>query len=109
MTLTGLPPSEELRASFPDDLSDQSIEMMIDQLMSQPSYGEHMAASWLDLSRYSDSHGYQDDLERVMWPWRDWVIKAYNENMPYNKFVTWQLAGDLLPQPDQRTDTSHWF
>lgn len=97
--LTGLPPTDELRSSFLSDDSPQAFEKVIDQLMENPAYGEHMAASWLDLARYSDTHGYQDDLERIMWPWRDWVIKAFNENMPYNQFVTWQLAGDLLPNP----------
>lgn len=97
--LTGLPPSDELRASFLTDQSERAFEKAIEQLMNSPAYGEHMATSWLDLARYSDTHGYQDDLERIMWPWRDWVIKAFNENMPYNTFVTWQLAGDLLPNP----------
>ena len=97
--LTGLPPSDDLRQAFLSDNSSNSFEKAIDQLMVLPAYGEHMATAWLDLSRYSDSHGYQDDLERIMWPWRDWVIKAFNENMPYDKFVTWQLAGDLLPNP----------
>ncbi|MDH4092711.1 MAG: DUF1549 and DUF1553 domain-containing protein, partial [Cyclobacteriaceae bacterium] len=66
-------------------------------------YGERWANYWLDVSRYGDSHGYQDDLPRVMWPWRDWVIHAFNENLPYDQFVTWQLAGDLLPNatPEQ--------
>ena len=95
--LTGLPPSDLLLRSFLDDESEDAFEKAIDELMSEPTYGEHMATSWLDLARYSDSHGYQDDLERIMWPWRDWVIKAFNENMPYDQFVTWQLAGDLLP------------
>lgn len=95
--LTGLPPSEALRASFLDDNSSDAFEKVIDQLMDSPAYGEHTASAWLDLARYSDTHGYQDDLERIMWPWRDWVIKAFNENIPYDKFVTWQLAGDLLP------------
>lgn len=97
--LTGLPPSDELRASFMADNSDKAFEKAVDALMASPAYGEHMATGWLDLARYSDTHGYQDDLERIMWPWRDWVIKAFNENMPYNTFVTWQLAGDLLPNP----------
>jgi hypothetical protein len=97
--LTGLPPSDELRNSFLSDNSTSAFENAIDQLMASPSYGEHMTAAWLDLSRYSDSHGYQDDLERIMWPWRDWVIKAFNDNMSYKTFITWQLAGDLLPNP----------
>lgn len=97
--LTGLPPSDELRRAFLSDNTPKAFEKVIDQLMSSQAYGEHMATSWLDLARYSDTHGYQDDLERIMWPWRDWVIKAFNENMPYDQFVTWQLAGDLLPNP----------
>lgn len=99
--LTGLPPADELRASFMTDKSPDAFEKAVDQLMASPAYGEHMATGWLDLARYSDTHGYQDDLERIMWPWRDWVIKAFNENMPYNTFVTWQLAGDLLPNPSK--------
>ena len=97
--LTGLPPSDDLRKSFMSDKTGNAFEKAIDQLMALPAYGEHMTTAWLDLSRYSDSHGYQDDLERIMWPWRDWVIKAYNDNMSYKTFVTWQLAGDLLPNP----------
>ena len=99
--LTGLPPSDALRTSFLRDNSKDAFEKAVDVLMDSPAYGEHMATAWLDLARYSDTHGYQDDLERIMWPWRDWVIKAYNENMPYNTFVTWQLAGDLLPNPSK--------
>ncbi len=97
--LTGLPPADALRTSFLSDNSPNAFEKVIDELFASPAYGEHMATSWLDLARYSDTHGYQDDLERIMWPWRDWVIKAFNENMAYDQFVTWQLAGDLLPNP----------
>ncbi len=64
-----------------------------------PQFGERMASAWLDVARYADSHGYQDDLVRVMWPWRDWVINAFNSNLPYDQFITWQLAGDLLEKP----------
>lgn len=99
--LTGLPPTDELRASYMADNSEEAFEKAIDVLMASASYGEHMATGWLDLARYSDTHGYQDDLERIMWPWRDWVIKAFNENMGYDTFVTWQLAGDLLPNPSK--------
>ncbi|OEK06588.1 PSD1 and planctomycete cytochrome C domain-containing protein [Roseivirga misakiensis] len=99
--LTGLPPSDALRASFMADNSPDAFEKAVDKLMDSPAYGEHMATAWLDLARYSDTHGYQDDLERIMWPWRDWVIKAFNENMSYKTFVTWQLAGDLLPDPSK--------
>ena len=67
--------------------------------MAQPQFGERMASVWLDVARYADTHGYQDDLERVMWPWRDWVISAFNKNLPYDDFITWQLAGDLLDEP----------
>ncbi len=94
--LTGLPPSEDLRQDFLASDA-MSYEDLIDELMKSSAYGEHMATTWLDLARYSDSHGYQDDLERIMWPWRDWVISAFNRKMPYDQFVTWQLAGDLLP------------
>ena len=72
---------------------------MIDQLLASPHYGEKMAIPWLDLARYADSHGYQDDGLRTMWPWRDWVIHAFNKNYRYDTFLTWQLAGDLLPNP----------
>ena len=94
--LTGLPPSESLSQAFLADES-MSYEALVDELMKSRAYGEHMASAWLDLARYSDSHGYQDDLERIMWPWRDWVISAFNRKMPYDQFVTWQLAGDMLP------------
>ncbi len=95
--LTGLPPSLEDIDSFLADTSDKAYEKIVDKLLESTTYGEHMASSWLDIARYSDTHGYQDDLERVMWPWRDWVISAFNRNIPYDTFVRWQLAGDLLP------------
>ena len=74
---------------------------MVDSLLAQPHYGEKMALAWLDVARYADSHGYQDDGLRTMWPWRDWVIHAFNQNYPYDKFLTWQLAGDLMPSPNK--------
>lgn len=95
--LTGLPPTLDDIDQFINNTGDDAYEQVVDQLLASSAYGEHMAASWLDIARYSDTHGYQDDLERVMWPWRDWVIHAFNKNMPYNDFITWQLAGDLLP------------
>ena len=95
--LTGLPPSLENIDDFISDSSDSAYERVIDNLLESKTYGERMAAIWMDLSRYGDSHGYQDDQERIMWPWRDWVIHAYNSNMPYDKFITWQMAGDMLP------------
>ena len=95
--ITGLPPSLENIDDFISDSSDSAYERVIDNLLESKAYGERMAAIWMDLSRYGDSHGYQDDQERIMWPWRDWVIHAYNSNMPYDKFITWQMAGDMLP------------
>lgn len=95
--LTGLPPSMELLDKFLADNSPDAYEKIIDELLANPAYGEHQAAQWLDVARYADSHGYQDDSYRSMWPWRDWVIHAFNKNLPYDQFVTWQLAGDLLP------------
>ncbi|GAB2800929.1 hypothetical protein GCM10027275_53700 [Rhabdobacter roseus] len=97
LDLTGLPPSLELMEQFRSDPSPQAYEKVVDQLLKNPAYGEKMALYWLDLARYADSHGYQDDGYRTQWPWRDWVIHALNKNLPYNQFVTWQLAGDLLP------------
>jgi hypothetical protein len=101
--LTGLPPSPEMLEQFLADNSPDAYEKAVDALLASPAYGERWAVYWLDLARYSDTHGYQDDLERIMWPWRDWVIKALNENMPYDRFVTWQLAGDLLPDANKET------
>ena len=95
--LTGLPPDPELVANFLKDNSENAYEKMVDALMAQPQYGERMALNWLDVARYADSHGYQDDNYRTQWPWRDWVIHAFNKNIPYDQFITWQLAGDLLP------------
>lgn len=97
LDLTGLPPTIELMDAFLADTRPDAYERMVDQLIALPAYGEKMALHWLDLARYADSHGYQDDGYRTQWPWRDWVIHAFNENKPYNEFVTWQLAGDLLP------------
>lgn len=97
--ITGLPPTLEMMDAFLADNSDKAYEKMVDRLLASPSYGEKISIAWLDMARYADSHGYQDDNYRSQWPWRDWVIHAFNENMPYNQFVTWQLAGDLLPNP----------
>jgi len=95
--LTGLPPSLDMMDRFLADKSPNAYEKVVDELMKSPAYGEKMTLHWLDVSRYADSHGYQDDNYRSQWPWRDWVIHAFNENLPYDKFVTWQLAGDLMP------------
>jgi hypothetical protein len=96
LDITGLPPTiQELdRFVVGDDLK---YDEAVDYYLSRPAYGEKMAKDWMDLARYADSHGYQDDSYRTMWPWRDWVIHAFNENISYDQFLTWQLAGDLLP------------
>ncbi len=95
--LTGLPPSMKDLDNFINDTAENAFEKVVDKLLASKAYGERMTSSWLDVARYADTHGYQDDLERVMWPWRDWVINAYNKNLPYDKFIKWQIAGDLLP------------
>ncbi len=97
--LTGLPPTIAEIDAFLADKSADAYENVVDRLLASPAYGERMATEWLDVARYADSHGYQDDGLRSMWPWRDWVIKSFNENQPFHEFVTWQLAGDLLPNP----------
>ncbi|MFY0654506.1 MAG: DUF1553 domain-containing protein [Cyclobacteriaceae bacterium] len=97
--IIGISPTPKEIDDFIDDESDNAYEKVVDRLLSSPHYGERMTSDWLDVARYADSHGYQDDRPRTMWPWRDWVVKAYNENLPYDDFVTWQLAGDLLPNP----------
>ncbi|PSL45324.1 cytochrome c [Chitinophaga niastensis] len=97
LDLTGLPPSAERMDRFGKDTSDAGYEKMVDELLQDTAYGEKMAIHWMDVARYADSHGYQDDNYRSMWPWRDWVIHAFNENLPYNQFITWQLAGDMMP------------
>ena len=97
MDLIGILPTEAETKSFVNDNSNNAYEKLVDKLLNMPQYGEKMAISWLDIARYADSHGYQDDNYRSQWPWRDWVIYAFNKNLPYNEFVTWQLAGDLIP------------
>ena len=96
LDLTGLPPTiEELDAYLTDD-SPRAYEKLVDRLLESPRFGERMAADWLDLARYSDTFGYQVDRDRYVWPWRDWVVRAFNSNLPYDKFASWQLAGDLI-------------
>lgn len=99
LDITGLPPSLELQEKFLNDPSPYAYDKVVVELLKSPHYGEKMAVAWLDLARYADSHGYQDDGLRTMWPWRDWVIHAFNKNYGYNTFVQWQLAGDLFPNP----------
>ncbi|MCP9745434.1 PSD1 and planctomycete cytochrome C domain-containing protein [Lacihabitans sp. CS3-21] len=94
--LTGLPPTVEMQEAFLKDESPNAYEKVVNQLLKSKHFGEKMALNWLDVARYADSHGYQDDGLRTMWPWRDWVIHAFNSNYSYKKFMTWQLAGDIL-------------
>ncbi len=101
MDLTGLPPTIDEIASFLNDTNDNAYEKVVDRLLATDAYAERMALDWMDLSRYADSHGLHADGWRLMWPWRDWVIDAFNKNMPYDEFVTWQLAGDLLPEANK--------
>ena len=98
LDLTGLPPSLEEIDAFLADQSPQAYERVVDRLLNSLSYGEHMARYWLDTARYADTDGYFTDDERSMWRWRDWVIDAFNRNMPFDQFTVEQLAGDLLPQ-----------
>jgi uncharacterized protein DUF1553/uncharacterized protein DUF1549/cytochrome c/concanavalin A-like lectin/glucanase superfamily protein len=97
LDLTGLPPTPAEVDSFVADKSPGAYEKRVDRLLQSPHYGERMAIPWLDLARYSDTHGYHIDSLREMWPWRDWVINAFNGNMPFDEFTVEQLAGDLLP------------
>jgi mono/diheme cytochrome c family protein len=98
-TLTGLPPSLAEIDAFLSDKSPDAYEKIVDRLLASPAYGEHMAAQWLDIARYAESDGFLDDFhDRLFWPYRDWVISAFNKNLPFDQFVTWQLAGDLMPR-----------
>ena len=101
LDIIGLPPSLEMMDTFSSDTSAGAFENMVDELLKDPAYGEKMAVHWMDVARFADSHGYQDDGYRSQWPWRDWVIHAFNNNMRYDRFITWQLAGDLLPNPSK--------
>jgi len=106
LDLTGLPPTPEEVRAFLADRSPEAYEKLVDRLLASPRYGEHRAHYWLDAARYGDTHGLHLDNYREMWPYRDWVIRAFNENMPFDRFVTEQLAGDLLEgTPDQMVAT----
>ncbi len=100
-SLTGLPPKAGWVDAFTEGPSQATYEALIDSLLQSPSYGEHMAAYWMDVARYADSDGYLDDKHRDFSPWRDWVIEAFNQNMSYKDFVSWQIAGDLIPGASQ--------
>jgi hypothetical protein len=107
LDLTGIPPTPEEVDVFVKDTSPDAWEKVVDRLLASPRYGEKMAIRWLDAARYADTNGYQTDAERYMWRWRDWVIDAFNRNMPYDQFTVEQIAGDLLPNAtlDQRIAT----
>jgi len=99
--LTGLPPTLDEIDEFVGDESAAAFEKVVDRLLESDAFGQRMAADWLDAARYSDTYGYQVDRDRFVWPWRDWVIRAFNENKPYDQFLTEQLAGDLLDNPSR--------
>lgn len=107
LDLTGLPPTPAEVDAFLADKSPKAYETVVDRLLASPRYGERMVWEWLDAARYADSNGYQGDQERTMWPWRDWAVKAFNDNLPFDQFTVWQLAGDLLPDAtrDQKLAT----
>ena len=108
LNLTGLPPTPAEIDAFLADRSPGAYARAVDRYLASPAYGERMAMDWLDLARYADTYGYQTDVDRDMSPYRDWVIRAFNQNLPYDQFLTWQLAGDLLPDAtrDQRIATA---
>lgn len=101
LDLTGLPPTLEQLDAFVEDTRPDAYERLVDSLLQSDAYGEHWARKWLDLARYADSAGYADDPPRTIWAYRDWVIRAFNDNLPFDQFTTHQLAGDLLPNPTQ--------
>jgi hypothetical protein len=107
LDLTGLPPTLEEVDNFLSDKSEKAYEKVVDRLLQSPHFGERMALPWLEAARYADTHGYQKDNHRSMWPWRDWVVNAFNENMPFDQFTMEQLAGDLIENttPSQRVAT----
>lgn len=109
LDLTGLPPKSAEVDAFLADSSPRAYEALVDRLLKQPAHGEHMARYWLDLARYADTHGLHLDNERSMWPYRDWVVRAFNENVPFDEFTRWQLAGDLLPEPTRDQQIASGF
>ncbi|MCY2966538.1 MAG: DUF1549 domain-containing protein, partial [Planctomycetota bacterium] len=107
LDLSGLPPTPAEVDAFLADTSDDAYEKLVDRLLENTRYGEHLGRYWLDAARYGDTHGLHLDNERSMWPYREWVIKAFNRNLPFDQFTVEQLAGDLLPNAtlDQRVAT----
>lgn len=108
LDLTGLPPTIKEIDDFLKDTSAEAYAKVVDRLLASERYGERMAVDWLDVARFADTHGYQFDRARPVWPYRDWVIKAFNRNQRFDEFITWQLAGDLLPKAtkEQRLATA---
>ena len=111
LDLTGLPPTTEQIARFESERqadASAAYAAAVDRLLASPAFGEHMAVPWLDAARYADSYGYQSDKLNNQWPYRDWVVRAFNDNLPYDDFLTWQIAGDLLPDAgrEQRLATA---
>jgi len=104
LDLTGLPPTPAEVDAFLADMKDGAYDRLVDRLLASPHYGERMALDWLDAARYADTHGFHIDSHRDMWPWRDWVIEAFNRNLPFDRFTVEQLAGDLIPEaaPEQK-------
>ncbi|MFM1747720.1 MAG: hypothetical protein RLZZ188_1386 [Verrucomicrobiota bacterium] len=102
LDLTGLPPTPAEVAAFEADRDTRAHERVVDRLLASPHYGERWARPWLDLARYADSHGFQRDDLRDLWPYRDWVIRALNDDLPFDRFTKWQIAGDLLPEAKER-------
>ena len=109
LDLTGLPPSLQEVDDFGKDLSPKALENVVDRLLASPHFGERLALPWLDLARYGDTSGYHNDSLRDMWLWREWVIKAFNSNLPFNEFTIAQLAGDLLPQATVQQQVASGF
>lgn len=107
--LTGLPPTQPELAAFLADPSPDARKHAVERLLASPRYGETMAVDWLDVARYADSFGYQSDLDTHAWPYRDWVIGAFNQNLPWDQFILWQVAGDLLPNPTREQLTATAF
>ena len=107
LDLTGLPPTRAEILAFENDAGPNAYEKVVDRLLGSPAVGERLASRWLNAARYADTNGYQTDGPRIMWRWRDWVIDAYNHNLPFDRFTIEQLAGDLLPSPtlDQKIAT----
>jgi hypothetical protein len=109
LTLTGLPLTPDEADALLADTRPGAYERLVDRLLASPRYGEHQARYWLDAVRYGDTHGLHLDNERLAWPYRDWVVRALNEDLPFDQFTVWQLAGDMLPEPtlDQRVASGY--